>query len=106
MRRLASPEADVDRVRRLLPPPDAYRAVPDAALLALWIKARRDEQRHVDEGALVETAFHKFPAAFAYRERPEFPDTARIKNGDGRRASATGLITWDLELTADRARRD
>jgi hypothetical protein len=90
--------ADVDRVRRLLPSPDSYRAVPDSVLLAVSIKARRDENRHVDEGALVETAFHKFPAAFAYPERPEFPDIARIKQSIAS-AIDSGLITRDLELT-------
>lgn len=92
-------EADIERVRRLLPSPDSYRAVPDAVLLAVSIKARRDENRHVDEGALVETAFHKFPAAFAYRERPEFPDTARIKEAVAA-AISNGLVTRDLALTS------
>jgi hypothetical protein len=92
-------EADVERVRRLLPSPDSYRAIPDPVLLAVSIKARRDENRHVDEGALVETAFHKFPAAFAYRERPEFPDIARIKDGIAG-AIRGGLITRDFELTS------
>lgn len=91
-------EADVERVRRLLPSPDAYRAIPDPVLLAVSVKVRRDEDRHVDEGALVETAFHKFPAAFAYRERPEFPDIARIK-GAVAIAVSTGLITGAFELT-------
>jgi hypothetical protein len=91
-------EADVERVRRLLPAPDSYMAVPDPVLLAVSIKARRDENRHVDEGALVETAFHKFPAAFAYRERPEFPDIARIKDAISS-SIRDGLITPDFELT-------
>jgi hypothetical protein len=92
-------EGDVERVRRLLPSPDSYRAVPDPVLLAVSIKARRDESRHVDEGALVETAFHKFPAAFAYRERPEFPDIARVKDAIAG-AIRDGMITRDFELTA------
>jgi hypothetical protein len=92
-------EADIERVRRLLPSPDLYRAVPDPVLLAVSVKARRDENRHVDEGTLVETAFHKFPAAFAYRERPEFPDTARIKDAIAG-ATRQGLITQDFTLTA------
>lgn len=91
------PEA-IDQVRRLVPPPDAYRAVDDATLIALCIRLRRDDQRHVDEGALVETAFHKFPAAFAYVERPEFPDTARITNGLAE-AIERGLVTKGLDLT-------
>jgi hypothetical protein len=93
------PEA-IDQVRRLVPPPDAYRAVDDATLIALCIRMRRDDQRHVDEGALVETAFHKFPAAFAYAERPEFPDTGRIKTGLVE-AIQRGLVTKGLELTGD-----
>jgi hypothetical protein len=88
----------VDQVRRLVPPADTYRAIDDATLVALSIRMRRDEQRHVDEGALVETAFHKFPAAFAYAERPEFPDTARIKKGLVE-AIERGMITQGLELT-------
>jgi hypothetical protein len=93
-------EADVERVRRLLPSPDSYRTVPDPVLLAVSIKARRDENRHVDEGALVETAFHKFPAAFAYRQRPEFPDISRIKDAIAA-AMRERLITRDFELTEE-----
>lgn len=91
-------DADVERVGRLLPSPDLYRSVADPVLLATSVKARRDENRHVDEGALVETAFHKFPAAFAYAERPEFPDIARIKDAIAG-AIRAGLMTRDFELT-------
>jgi hypothetical protein len=90
----------IERVRRLVPPPDTYRAVDDATLITLCIRLRREEQRHVDEGALVETAFHKFPAAFSYGERPEFPDTARIKDGLAQ-AIRRGLVTKALDLTDD-----
>jgi len=91
-------ESDVERIRRLLPSPDSYRAVPPPVLLAISIKARRDENRSVDEGALVETAFHKFPAVFSYPERPEFPDIARIKEAIAG-AIAAGFVSSGLELT-------
>lgn len=97
-------EDTIDHVRRLVPSPDTYRAIDDATLIALCIRLRRSDQRHVDEGALVETAFHKFPAAFAYVERPEFPDTARIKGGLAE-ATMRGFVSTGFELT-DRGRAE
>ena len=51
-----------------------------------------------DEGALVETAFHKFPAVFAYAPRPEFPDVETVRAAVSE-ARASGLIGSRFELT-------
>lgn len=70
---------DLESVRRLVPEPDRYRGIDPAILVAICIAAREEEGRATDEGALVETAFHKFPAVFAYRDRPEFPDVGAVR---------------------------
>src|SRR5207302_1874849 len=69
-----------------------------ALLIALCLHLRTGEKRLTDEGALVETVFHKFPAVFAYRERPEFPDTESIRSAI-RDSQQRGLVNGRLELT-------
>jgi hypothetical protein len=89
---------DVEAVRTLAPAPESYRRVSPWLLVLLCIAAREAEGRATDEGALVETAFHKFPAVFAYPPRPEFPDVERIRSAVADARSA-GLINERLELT-------
>ena len=83
-------------IRQLAPPPESYRSLDPAILIALCVAARAGEGRPTDEGALVEAAFHKFPAIFAYGQRPEFPDIATVRSAAGR-ARDEGLLTdWNL----------
>jgi hypothetical protein len=86
-------------VRRMAPARESYSRLSAATLVVLCVDARRREGRVVDEGALVETAFHKFPARFAYAARPEFPDIEAIRVGI-REASEAGLLDSRLALTA------
>ncbi len=88
----------VDEVRRLLPPRDLTESLADAALITLCVALRVDDGRHVDEGALVELAFHKFAGRFAYELRPEFPDIEAIRAGIVT-AQHEGLIDERLALT-------
>jgi hypothetical protein len=67
-------------------------------LLLRCIDLRQEAARHLDEGALVETAFHKFPAVFAFSERPEFPDVGLVRQAI-RDAQALGYLNDNLELT-------
>jgi hypothetical protein len=88
----------VEAVRQLRP--DAYRssALSDARALATCVRMREQIDRSVDEGALVELAFHRFPDRFAYTERPEFPDVERIRLSI-RSAQSEGLLDGNLRLT-------
>lgn len=88
----------VDEVRRLLPPRDLTESLADATLIALCVALRVDDGRHVDEGALVELAFHKFAGRFAYELRPEFPDVEAIRTGVAE-AQREGLVDVQLALT-------
>ena len=88
----------LDEVRRLLPPREVLTAMSDAQLIALCVGLRVDDGRHVDEGALVELAFHKFADRFAYALRPEFPDIECIRQGI-RAAQAEGLLDGHLRLS-------
>lgn len=92
-----SPEL-IAQVRMLRPDDDAIRELSDGSLVAVCVGLRESESRHIDEGVLVELAFHKFPSRFAYIERNEFPDTERIRAAlvDARRS---GLVTDDFGLT-------
>lgn len=92
--------AQLQAVRELTTPADTYVALPTHVLILICIGAREGEGRSTDEGALMETAFHKFPAVFAYQHRPEFPDlqTVRAAMAEGQRR---GLITNRLALTAE-----
>lgn len=85
-------------IRQLAPSPESYMSLEPAVLVTICIGARGDEGRPTDEGALVEAAFHKFPAVFAYRRRPEFPDVATIVSAVTE-ARVRGLITDDFALT-------
>lgn len=67
-------------IRQLAPDQPLARRADDAELIALCIALRAEHGRNVEEGALVETAFHKFPARFAYAERREFPDVEAIRS--------------------------
>lgn len=89
----------ISEVRRLSPDPDSVATLSDGALIALCIGLREDENRHVDEGSIVELAFHKFPTRFAYTERREFPDTGRVRQAlDAARRD--GLLGVGFALTA------
>jgi len=94
-----SPEL-VAEVARLVPDADSIGSLSDAALVALCVGLREEDGRHLDEGALVELAFHKFPSRFSFGPRPEFPDTYRIHRGI-EDAARDGLLNSDLALTAD-----
>lgn len=91
-------EDHVDAVRKLAPAPESYRRLPRTLLVLLCVAARDAEGRVTDEGALVETAFHKFPAVFAYVPRPEFPDVAAVRTAVAE-ARAAGLVGQRFELT-------
>jgi hypothetical protein len=90
----------VEEVVRLVPDADSIRSLSDAALVALCAGLREEGGRHLDEGALVELAFHKFPSRFSFVPRPEFPDTYRIHRGI-EDAGRDGLLSTDLTLTED-----
>ncbi len=88
----------IDEVRHLLPDPELARTLTDAAAVATCVKLREKIGRGVDEGALVELAFHRFPDRFAYKERREFPDLERIR-GAIREARKEGLLDERMRLT-------
>jgi hypothetical protein len=88
----------IEAVRRLAPAPETYRGIASSALVTICIGAREAEGRITDEGALVETAFHKFPAMFAYRYRPEFPDVEVVRAAVSE-AREQGLLGAGLTLT-------
>jgi hypothetical protein len=92
-----SPEL-VEEVRELVPDADAIRGLSDPALIVLCVALREEGSRHLDEGAIVELAFHKFPSRFAYEARPEFPDVGRVRAAIGD-ARADGLLDAALALT-------
>ena len=98
-----SPEL-VAEVARLVPDADSIRSLSDAALMALCVGLREEGGRHLDEGALVELAFHKFPSRFAYGPRPEFPDTSRIHRGI-EDAERDDLLNSDLTPTGNGRKR-
>jgi hypothetical protein len=87
-------------VRRLLPPAELVESLSDAELITLCVGLRVDDGRHVDEGVLVEMAFHKFAGRFAYQMRPEFPDVELVRSGIGA-AREDGLLNGALGLTAN-----
>jgi hypothetical protein len=91
-------EEQVEAVRGLAPDPESYRRLPHTLLLLLCVSAREAEGRVTDEGALVETAFHKFPAVFAYTPRPEFPNVETVRTAVAE-ARAKGLFGPRFELT-------
>lgn len=88
----------IEAVRGLAPDPETYRRLSPSLLVLLCIAARQAEGRGTDEGALVENAFHKFPAVFAYPPRPEFPDIERVRIAVAD-ARVSGLIDERFELT-------
>lgn len=88
----------VAQVARLVPDADRIRSFNDAALVALCVGLREDGGRNLDEGSLVELAFHKFPSRFSFAPRPEFPDTSRVHTGI-QDAVSDGLLDPTLTLT-------
>jgi hypothetical protein len=88
----------VAEVVRLVPDAERIRTFSDAALVALCVSLREDGGRQLDEGSLVELAFHKFPSRFSFTPRPEFPDTSRIHKGI-EEAVSDGLLDRSLVLT-------
>jgi hypothetical protein len=93
---------DVALIRALSPPAETYASVPPEVLVAACVAMREQDGRPSDEGAIVETAFHKFPALFAYEFRPEFPNVEAVRDGISA-AVGDDLLTKQLALT-DRGR--
>ncbi len=89
----------VEAVRRLIPDAESISSFSDAGLTVICVGLREDDGRPLDEGTLVELAFHKFPSRFSFTARPEFPDTDKIRRGIGD-AQRDGLMNHDLTLTA------
>jgi hypothetical protein len=90
--------AIVAEVARLLPDRSQSGALSDASAIAICVALREKSGRELDEGALVELAFHRFPDHFAYTERPEFPDLERIRTAVAA-AREAGLLGKGLDLT-------
>jgi hypothetical protein len=88
----------VDAVGRLLPNTAGEGALSAAAAIAICVGLRERGGREIDEGALVELAFHRFPDRFAYSERPEFPDLEGIRKAIGA-ARDEGLLGSGFSLT-------
>jgi hypothetical protein len=88
----------IEAVRQLLPDDERTRGLSDAVAIATCVRIREQIGRDVDEGALVEVAFHRFPGRFAYERRPEFPDLARIRAAIDA-ARREGYLDADLLLT-------
>jgi hypothetical protein len=92
------PPPVVEAVGRLLPDRRVGASLSDATAIAICVGLREREGRGVDEGALVELVFHRFPDRFAYAERPEFPDLERVRSAI-RAARDSGLLGSGLSLT-------
>jgi hypothetical protein len=88
----------VEQVAGLLPNQSGSRSLTDAAAIAICLSLREKGGRRIDEGALVELAFHRFPDHFAYAERPEFPDLEKIRKAIAA-ARQKGWLGNGLELT-------
>lgn len=111
LERLGVSEELIAEVRRLRPDPERSQGLDDGALIALCVALREQDGRRLDEGALAELAFHKFPDRFSYERRPEFPDLERIRKAivlarehellDGQ----LGLTAQGRELAAEFQRR-
>lgn len=97
-------QALVADVARLVPDAESIRALSDAALATMCVGLREEGGRHLDEGVLVELAFHKFPSRFSFVPRPEFPDTNRIRHAI-EDAQRDGLLGANLSLTPDGRKR-
>lgn len=85
-------------VQRLAIPREDYTERDPATLVVTCAALRSRADRQVDEGWLTETAFHTFPAVFAYSERPEWPDVERVRAAI-RQARAAGLLDAGLQVT-------
>jgi hypothetical protein len=90
--------AVVERVARLLPAGGGSDSLDDSKAIVICIAIREKAGRDIDEGALVELAFHRFPDHFAYSERPEFPDLERVRKAVAA-ARQEGLLADGFELT-------
>lgn len=94
----ANVEGDVvEAVARLLPNQGSSE-LPDPHAIAICVGVREQSGQQLDEGGLVELAFHRFPDHFAYSERPEFPDLERIRKAVAT-AGEEGLIDRGFVLT-------
>lgn len=94
----ASVEANVVEAVAQLLPNQGSGAVTDSHAIAICIGVREQSGQQLDEGGLVELAFHRFPDHFAYSERPEFPDLERIRSAVAAGRNE-GLINSALALT-------
>jgi hypothetical protein len=90
--------AVVERIAQLLPNSSSSGSPSDATAIVICVGLREKGGRELDEGVLVELAFHRFPDHFAYAERPEFPDLERIRSAVAK-ARGEGLLGPGLELT-------
>jgi hypothetical protein len=90
----------IDEVRALRVPEEQYKNTDPVTLMVTCIHLRQEADRHLDEGALVETAFHRFPAVFAYSDRPEWPDIQRAREAIAT-ATERGLISSNFALTEE-----
>jgi hypothetical protein len=81
----------IEQVRQLTPDPSKFQTVADPDLIVACIDASSEA---VDEGSVVELAFHRFPQRFAYRLRPEFPDIAVIKAAINQAHQSGWLQDW------------
>lgn len=88
----------LSEVRQLVPDRSETIGVGDEVLVTMCLDVRNTERRSVDEGALIELAFHKFPSRFAIEARPEFPDTGRIRSAV-KEAIEKHLVSGDLTVT-------
>jgi hypothetical protein len=91
-------EPDIAAISALSPPPGTYATIQPELLVTVCVALRQRDGRASDEGAIVEMAFHKFPAVFAYGLRPEFPDVEKVRGGLVA-AMRNGLLTDELSLT-------
>lgn len=87
----------VAAVARLLPD-QGSKEISDPHAIAVCVGVRAKSGQRLDEGGLVELAFHRFPDHFAYSERPEFPDLERIRKAV-QSARAEGLLDEQFGLT-------
>jgi len=94
----AGVEADTVAAVASLLPDQGSKEMADTHAIAICVAVRAQSGQRLDEGGLVELAFHRFPDHFAYSERPEFPDLERIRKAV-QAARAEGLIDKGFALT-------
>jgi len=117
----AGVEAETVAAVASLLPDRGSEEMADPHAIAICIGVRAQSGQRLDEGGLVELAFHRFPDHFAYSERPEFPDLERIRKaiqaaraedlidqgfaltGKGRAVADDGVARGDINLSSSNA---